>query len=92
MFYAVELAFDPRDNERRLELRPAHRQSLAGLFEQGVLKMSGPWEDDSGALLIFATDAEGIEKILADDPYFSAPGVKVVSVHSWNPIVGTFAA
>lgn len=92
MFYAVELAFDARDNERRLELRPAHRKVLAGLFEQGVLKMSGPWEDDSGALLVFATDAEGIEKILADDPYFGAPGVNVVAVHRWNPIVGTFAA
>jgi uncharacterized protein YciI len=90
MFYAVELAFDPDDSQRRLELRPAHRQSLAGLFEQGTLKMSGPWDDDSGALLIFDTDAEGIERILADDPYFDAPGVDVVAVHRWQPIVGTF--
>lgn len=91
MFYTVELSFDPDNKERRLELRPAHRQLLAGLFEQGILKMSGPWEDDSGALLIFATDAEGIEKILADDPYFGAPGVEVVAVRPWNPIVGEFA-
>lgn len=90
MFYAVELAFDPDDNERRLELRPAHRESLKGLFERGILKMSGPWEDDSGALLIFETDAEGIERILADDPYFGAPGVTVAGVHRWQPIVGAF--
>lgn len=91
MLYAVELAFDPGNSERRLELRPAHRQSLAGLFEQGLLKMSGPWEDDSGALLIFDTDAEGIERILADDPYFAAPGVDVVAVRRWQPIVGAFS-
>jgi len=90
MLYAVELAFDPDNKERRLELRPAHRQSLAGLFEQGILKMSGPWQDDSGALLIFDTDAEGIERILADDPYFEAPGVTVVAARPWQTIVGTF--
>jgi uncharacterized protein len=90
MFYAVELAFDPAKSERRLELRPAHRQVLAGLFEKGILKMSGPWEDDSGALLIVDTDAEGIERILADDPYFEAPGVTVVAVRRWQPIMGTF--
>jgi uncharacterized protein YciI len=28
MFYAVVLAFDPGNAERRLELRPAHRESL----------------------------------------------------------------
>ena len=54
--------------------------------------MSGPWEDDSGALLIFDTDAEGIEQILSADPYFGAPGVKVVAVHRWQPIVGQFSA
>jgi uncharacterized protein YciI len=91
MLYAVELAFDPANNERRLELRPAHRQMLAGLFEQGVLKMSGPWEDDSGALLLFDTDAAGIERILADDPYFGAPGVNVVGIRPWRPIVGKFS-
>lgn len=91
MLYAVELSFDPDNNGRRLELRPAHRESLAGLFAEGVLKMSGPWEDDSGALLIFDTDAEGIERILADDPYFAAPGVDVVAVRRWQTIVGTFS-
>ena len=90
MLYTVELAFDPEHNERRLELRPAHRSSHAGLFEQGILKMSGPWEDDSGALLIFDTDTEGIDRILADDPYFGAPGVDVVAVRRWQPVVGTF--
>jgi uncharacterized protein len=91
MLYAVELAFDPDNNERRLELRPAHRESLKGLFDSGVLKMSGPWEDDSGALLIFDTDAEGIERILAGDPYFAAPGVTVAAVRRWQRIVGEFS-
>jgi uncharacterized protein len=92
MLYAVVLSFDPDNTERRLELRPAHRQLLAGLFEQGILKMSGPWEDDSGALLIFDTDAEGMERILAEDSYLSAPGVTVVGVHRWTPLVGKFSA
>ena len=77
MLYAVELAFDPDNTERRLELRPAHRELLKELFAKGTLKLSGPWEDDSGALLIFDTDAEGIERILGSDPYLEAPGVTV---------------
>lgn len=87
MLVVVELAFAPGE-PRRLELRPGHRQILSGLHERGILRMAGPWDDDSGALLIFQTDTEGIKQILADDPYYSAPGVTIVSVRNWNPITG----
>ncbi|HEX6685104.1 MAG TPA: YciI family protein [Candidatus Limnocylindrales bacterium] len=90
MLVVVELAFAP-DEPGRLELRPSHRQTLSGLHERGILRMSGPWDDDSGALLIFETDTEGIKQILAGDPYYSAPGVTVVSVREWNPILGAFS-
>jgi uncharacterized protein len=82
----VELAFGTDD--RRLAARPAHRERLAALKESGQLLAAGPLADDSGALLIFTTDEETLTGILADDPYYTTPGVTVVSRRSWNPIVG----
>jgi uncharacterized protein YciI len=84
--FALELTFgtDPR----RLEARPAHRERLAKLHAEGRLLMAGPWDDDSGALLIFRTDREGMEEIMAADPYYSTPGVTVTALREWRPIVG----
>jgi uncharacterized protein len=82
----VELAFtgDPR----RLEARAAHRQRLAGLHERGALAAAGPWDDDSGALLIFSIGQAEVQAEIGTDPYYTTPGVRVVSIRRWAPIVG----
>lgn len=83
----VELGFD--DDPRRLAARPAHRQRLAELHTQGRLLAAGPWQDDTGALLVFQTDPDGVREIMASDPYYHAtPGVTVVAVREWRPVVG----
>jgi uncharacterized protein len=83
--YVLELAFD--GNHARLDLRPAHRERLARLFEQKVLVMAGPYADDSGALLIFdVPDVAGLARVVADDPYYRAPGVTIVRQQEWTPI------
>jgi len=84
--YVVELAFD--GDPRRLAARPAHRELLARLHSEGQLVLAGPWDDDSGALLVFDTDEPGVQQIMASDPYYSTPGVSVVAVRRWRPIVG----
>jgi uncharacterized protein YciI len=84
--YVLQLAFG--DDERRLAARPAHRERLARLHAQGRLVLAGPWDDDSGALLVFRTDEDGMRDILAADPYYATPGVTVVSCRDWRPIVG----
>jgi uncharacterized protein YciI len=82
--YAVQLAFS--DDSARLGLRPAHRERLAGLAADGKLLAGGPWSDDSGALLVFLVDdRESLDRILAEDPYYTASGV-TVSVQEWNPV------
>ena len=82
--YAVQLAFS--DDPARLELRPAHRERLAALASDGELLAAGPWSDDSGALLVFVVDdRDQLDAIMAEDPYYSAPGVSV-SVQEWNPV------
>lgn len=82
----VELAFS--DDPGRLEARPAHRQLLNEWHERGDLLLAGPWADDSGALLLFRLDRAGVERALAEDPYIATPGVTVVAVRDWRPVVG----
>ncbi|GAA3704164.1 hypothetical protein GCM10022224_082210 [Nonomuraea antimicrobica] len=84
--YVLELAFTA--TPERLAARPAHRTFLNRLHEEGRLVAAGPWADDTGAQLVFATDREGVDAILATDPYYRTPGVQVVSVREWNPVVG----
>ena len=47
--YVVELAFD-KDNDRRMEVRPSHREYLQRLHAEGRLVTAGPFADDTGAL------------------------------------------
>lgn len=84
--YVLELAFD--DDDRRLAARPAHRERLTRLHAEGLLVMAGPWDDDSGALLVFRVDERGMREILAADPYYTVPGVTVVASRCWRPVVG----
>jgi uncharacterized protein len=84
--YVLELAFG--DDDRRLTARPAHRERLARLHAAGLLVMAGPWDDDSGALLVFRVDESGMREILAADPYYTTPGVTVVASRRWRPVVG----
>ena len=82
---AVELSFE--STNERMAARPAHRQKLEQWHSLGTLVAAGPWSDDSGALLIFRSDRSGVESLMAEDPYFSTPGVSITSVRSWNPVV-----
>jgi uncharacterized protein len=83
--YAVQLAFT--DDDARLALRPQHRERLAHLAAEGQVLAAGPWSDESGALLVFVTDSrEDLDALMALDPYYTAPGVTVASVHEWNPV------
>lgn len=84
--FVVELTFT--DDPARLAARPAHRERLRQLHADGVLVMSGPFSDDSGALLIFdVDDPAAMDRILADDPYYSTPGVTVSRRQPWSPII-----
>ena len=41
-----------QDKAKIAEIRPVHRQYLASLREKGQLAISGPFTDDSGALIL----------------------------------------
>ena len=84
--YLLELAFD--GNPERLEHRPAHRELVADLKKRGLIRMAGPYADESGALLVFDVGSEAeFEELVAADPYYRAPGVTIAAKREWNLVV-----
>lgn len=85
--FAVVYTF--ADNEAvRLETRPKHREYLKTLLEAGNIVLSGPFVDDSGALLVLeAPDRETVEGFLANDPYKDAGVVASTLVREWNIVM-----
>ena len=81
----VELSFT--DDPHRLEARPEHRRRLEELHRRGQLFLAGPWDDESGALLVFTMDRAGVDDAVAADPYFTTAGVEIVAIRQWCPVV-----
>ncbi len=78
------------DDPARLELRPRHRELLAEMHEAGLLVAAGPYADQSGALLLFASDdVAEVKTALARDPYYQAPGVQIVTIQPWTVVTGS---
>ena len=77
-----------QDKEKIQEVRPVHRQYLATLKANGQLAASGPFTDDSGALIIYeAASREEAEKLLQSDP-FHQNGIFVLwQLRPWNPVI-----
>lgn len=86
--FVLELEFGV-DEEKRLEVRPAHREYLRGLHDQGVLIAAGPFADDTGALLVYeAPDEAALRAILDGDPYYQQKVMREVSVREWSVVFG----
>ncbi|MEU8360850.1 YciI family protein [Nonomuraea sp. NPDC048882] len=84
--YVLQLAFDT--DPRRLAARPAHREHLRRLKEQGRLVTAGPWADDSGALHVYeVADEAELRDILGQDPYTAVDGYEIVLLREWSPIL-----
>ena len=80
------------DEDLRMETRPKHREYLRGLFDEGKLAMSGPWGDDTGAMLIYeAADMEEVERLLDADPYRAAWVIAEARIREWRVVLGAFA-
>ncbi len=74
------------DQDTRMEVRPRHRAYLEQLLADGKLHASGPWADDSGALIIYeAADEAEARALLAADPYSQTDGILAnVEFNEWN--------
>ena len=73
------------DQAKRQEARPRHRAYLEGLLAEGKLYESGPWADDSGALIIYeAADEAEARGLLAADPYTEAGALAATEIKEWT--------
>lgn len=76
------------NTEQRLAARPAHREYLKTLLDSGKLVGSGPWVDDSGALIIYeAADEAEARALIAADPYNSGEIVANLELREWNRVM-----
>ena len=77
-----------QDKAKIGEARPVHRQYLASLKEKGQLAASGPFTDDSGALIVYeAATKEDAEALLKGDPFHQAGIFVSWTIRPWNTVI-----
>jgi uncharacterized protein YciI len=82
-----EISMVPGD-ERRLAVRPAHREYVHDLHARGIIRMSGPLASDAGAVLVYrADDEDAARALIAEDPYAIEGVVDEVSLREWTVVV-----
>lgn len=68
--------------------RPSHREYLTRLLSEGKLACSGPFTDDSGALIVYeAEDAAAAEKLLKADPFHDAGVFLTWQLRPWRTVM-----
>lgn len=89
--FAVEYTYAPAQAALRDEHRPAHRQWLGDGYEQGVVRMAGPFADGSGAwLMVVAKDRDGVLEHLANDPFAKVGAIAATTITEWVNVFGPF--
>ncbi|MEU4293884.1 muconolactone Delta-isomerase family protein [Kribbella sp. NPDC026596] len=85
--YVVQLRFDLAESDRRMAVRPAHREYLTELKTAGKLVVAGPFADQTGALLVYdVADEAELRDILAKDPYTPANVAEIATLAEWEPL------
>ena len=85
--FVVQLRFDVAETDRRMEVRPAHREYLTELKAAGKLVAAGPFTDQTGALLVYdVADEAEVRDILAKDPYTPAGVYEISTLAEWQPL------
>ena len=76
-----------QDKAKIAEVRPVHRQYLVSLKEKGQLAASGPFTDDSGALIVYeAATKEEAEALLKGDPFNQAGIFVKYVIRPWHTV------
>jgi uncharacterized protein YciI len=77
------------DTDRLQKVRPTHREYLRGLLEQGKIVQSGPFTDDSGALIIYeAEDISEAQVFLTNDPFATNGVIVSAEIKEWKIVMG----
>ena len=86
MKYAATIEY-LQDKEKVDSVRPTHRAYLTRLCEQGTLFAAGPFEDGSGALIVYEADShEAAEALLKADPFHAAGVFVKWTIRPWKVV------
>ncbi|MGD9713769.1 MAG: YciI family protein [Thermomicrobiales bacterium] len=85
--YAIFVKYSD-NHDLRVATRPSHREFLKRMLDEGKLHESGPFTDDSGALMVYnAGSKDEVEAIVAEDPFRTTPGiVDSAEIYEWNVV------
>ena len=86
MKYAASIEYS-QDKDKVEAARPRHRAYLTSLIEKDQLFASGPYEDGSGALIVYEADSvDGVEALMKADPFFEAGVFLKGTIKPWKVI------
>lgn len=91
---AIEYVYDPARSDLIDEVRPRHREFIAGLHSEGTVLASGPFAgtDTPGALLLLAVESEAVAlEALDADPFQEAGVITQRTARAWTPVTGPWA-
>lgn len=72
-------------------VRPAHREFLAKLAEEGTLAVAGPLGNgEGGVMMVQAEDAEALRTIADKDPYYTEGAIAERTIREFNPVLGAW--
>ena len=91
--FAVHYTYSD-DTAARDEHRPAHREFLGGLADEGVVLLSGPYAaveeaPDAALLLVRGDSAADLVELLRQDPFQQQGLVEQVAIREWTPELGS---
>ena len=77
-----------RDPAKISAARPAHREYLKGLLDTGRLVISGPFDDDSGGILVYqGGSAADVEAMIREDPFAKGGVFLSWKLHGWKVVM-----
>jgi uncharacterized protein YciI len=79
------LQFEYADPDLRARVRPRHLEYVRALHESGRVVSAGPFEDGSGALIVYEAADEAEARALVDGDPYAVEGVMAAPVlRAWN--------
>ncbi|WP_298749913.1 YciI family protein [uncultured Serinicoccus sp.] len=83
------------DTAARDEHRPAHREFLGGLAQEGTALLTGPYADveeapDAAMLILRGDSAAELAELLREDPFQQLGLVEQVAIREWSPVLGAW--
>lgn len=80
--------FEYGNQDAIAEARPTHREYLGKLKTAGQIWASGPFEDDSGALIIYEVEnLEDATALIENDPFHAAGVFKSWTIKPWRQVM-----